>query len=114
MKMQQAPEKRRYRRTHSDMRIRFTVLGHGEGTPELRSEVTGTIVDVTEGGVGLLTAFPVECGQILKFRSIVPEHGMVMWTSRIAGHSKAGLAFLHPAAVAEMVGDLPRPALLAL
>jgi hypothetical protein len=95
------------------MQVRFTVLPRSGDASVLRAEVTGSLVDVTEGGVGLLTTFPVERDQIVRFDSIAPEHGKVVWTTRIAGRSRAGIAFLHPAAVAELIGEVSRPALVA-
>ncbi len=103
------PRERRYcTRSESNIRVSLSFMGTVEESMSRRQDLTGSIVDVNEGGVGLLTGFPVERGEILRFKVVRPAHGMVVWSSKIRGRYRSGVKFIRPADIpAPRAGSLP-------
>ncbi|MGE5238775.1 MAG: PilZ domain-containing protein [Chloroflexota bacterium] len=101
--MSPVPRERRYcARSESNIRVSLSFMGTVEESMSRRQDLAGSIVDVNEGGVGLLTGFPVEQGQILRFKVVRPAHGMVVWSSKVPGRCRSGVKFIRPA-------DIPAP-----
>ena len=73
--------------------VEYTVtLKEQNGVKNL--QLTGTVIDVCAGGVGLLTEFPLVQGNLLQLRSSVPEiprYGVVRWVNREGDSYRAGL-----------------------
>ena len=75
----------------------FTVLSM-KGSEFQRIYSTGTIVDVSETGVEVITEFPLRPGQVLQWddrhRQSRLHMALVKWSLQQSGHHRAGLKFI--------------------
>lgn len=95
--MQECGEKRKYKRELYGDRIEFIVLFSHEAEL-IRADSNGTIVDISEGGIGLTTAFPLEAGHVVEWDD---KHqpgklhiALVKWSQRLENFYRAGLMFI--------------------
>lgn len=52
------------------------------------------IIDISEGGVGIETEYPLEAGHAVHFNGDIGEIGAVRWSERRGSCYRAGIAFL--------------------
>lgn len=91
------PEKRKYNREQCSKPVEFS-LNTIEYHQLKNIKTNGTIVDISEEGIGITTNYPLEAGHVLIFKNgnnpIPPSVGTVKWTT-IEGHlTKAGVHFI--------------------
>lgn len=95
--MEQYREKRRFKRIPCDEPVDFTVL-HMEVSEFKRVRSEGKVVDTSEGGIGVVTAFPLQPGHVLewydKHQQGYLHIGLVKWTSEQDSQFRAGLAII--------------------
>ncbi len=85
--------KRRHKRRPVRLPIRYSLTVKEEGGVR-NLQLTGTVIDLSREGFGLLTDYPLVQGSVLKIRSReseVPRHGVVRWVNREGGLYRAGL-----------------------
>jgi hypothetical protein len=69
------------------------------GAPKSLS-LSGDVVDISSGGIGLMTDYPLEPGHLISFDSqldeVVHKTGIVKWTTATAGNylHRAGVEFV--------------------
>lgn len=85
-------DKRRSERVPVTQDVSFSVAGFvGRGrffTPEMR----GTVVDVSKGGMGMLTETPLRTGNLLRFDHIEAPHlGIVIWSWPAGTYFRVGV-----------------------
>lgn len=62
---------------------------------ELRSDLIANILDMSDGGVGITTGFPVVMGNVLRFdKNFHEKRGIVKWWSADPPKYRAGVKFL--------------------
>ena len=90
---------REYTRNYFVKQIRFFVNSHGKGDDNLNNE-TAVSVDISKGGIGIFTTYPLKEGQILTFedeirnRRIKGKSAVVRWSSQVNDNRyRAGLQF---------------------
>ncbi len=95
--MEMYAEKRRAKRIPCDIPFRFTVLS-AEKFHFQKSETAGKIIDSSDFGIGLMTAFPLQPGHVLQWND---EHkpgdlnmALVKWTQKEVSSYRAGLMFI--------------------
>ncbi len=97
-KMTRSREDRQHRRTCERAEVTFKILGRVESCREVLHEIktTGSIVDVSDEGIGLLTDHALEPGCLVKFNDLdVPNVGIIMWSLRKEGRYRVGVKLLH-------------------
>lgn len=79
--------------------IRFFVNSHGKGEDNLSNE-TAVSVDISNGGIGIFTTYPLKEGQFLTFEEAIRNQktrvksAVVRWSNKINGNRyRAGLQF---------------------
>jgi hypothetical protein len=61
---------------------------------QLRSNLTAEIINMSEGGVGFVTSYPVTIGNVIKFTEGFPhKKGSVKWSTE-APRYRAGIKFI--------------------
>jgi DNA-binding response OmpR family regulator len=70
------------RRSHvQKLNIAMTVLDEGEGETQ-RCHTSARSVDISPGGIGLVTSYSLRTGQVLSFRANMDDKtGIVVWSS---------------------------------
>lgn len=95
--MERYPEKRRFKRTSCDDPLDFTVL-HMEISEFKRIRSKGKMIDASEGGIGLVTAFPLQPGHVLEWHDKHDKGrlhiGLVKWSLEQNSQFRAGLAII--------------------
>jgi len=95
--MGQYPVQRMFERIRCDDPLEFTVL-HMEISDLKRVRSNGRMIDSSEGGVGLVTEFPLQSGHVLEWHD--KHHkghlhiGLVKWSLKQNDHYRAGLALI--------------------
>jgi hypothetical protein len=88
--------KRHNARRHGPAAIDFSIIGYinqNDFIPE--AGIEGKITDISETGLGLLTDFPLEAGNLLMFNfKNLTKTGVVMWSMKLNGSFKAGIKFV--------------------
>ncbi|MFO0753442.1 MAG: PilZ domain-containing protein [Thermodesulfovibrionales bacterium] len=77
--------------------ISFAVVGSFDGHKEFlpESDIKGSIIDMSENGVGILTDTLLEPGMLLKFKNFKESSmGVVMWTLNSGSRYRIGLKFV--------------------
>lgn len=92
-------ERRRYKREPCNMPLEFSLSVLD--VYEVKKVVAkGVAIDISEGGVGLITEFPLEPGHVLRFAQAedprIHPAGIVKWTASQGQNTstKAGVQFL--------------------
>ena len=90
---------REYTRTYFVKQIRFFVNSHGKSDDNLDNEAAIS-VDISNGGIGIFTTYPLKEGQLLTFESEIRNHktkvksAVVRWSNKINGNRyRVGLQF---------------------
>lgn len=90
---------REYTRNYYVKQIRFSVNSHGKGEDNLDNE-TAVSVDISKGGIGIFTTYPLKEGQLLTFEDeirnqrIKAKSAIVRWSGKINGNRyRVGLQF---------------------
>ncbi len=95
--MGQCPLQRRFERTTCDDLLDFTVLPM-EISDLKRIRSSGRMIDASEGGIGLITEFPLQSGHVLEWNDKhLKGHlhiGLVKWSQKQNNHYRAGLALI--------------------
>ena len=95
--MEQYLEKRRFTRISCDDPLDFTVL-HMEISEFKRIRSKGKMIDVSEGGIGVVTAFPLQPGHVLEWQDKHDKGhlhiGLVKWSVEQNSQFRAGLAII--------------------
>lgn len=95
--MQEYGEKRKHKREPYSDSIEFIVLSSHEAEL-IRADSSGTIVDISEGGIGLTTSFPLEVGHVVewddKHQTGKLHIALVKWSQRLDNKYRAGLMFV--------------------
>ena len=95
--MGQYAVQRRYERKPCDDPLEFTVL-HMDVSDLKRIRSMGKMIDSSEGGIGLMTEFPLQSGHVLEWHD--KHHkghlhiGLVKWSRKQNEHYRAGLALI--------------------
>jgi len=88
---------RRFERIPCDDPLEFTVL-HTDISDLKRVRSGGNMIDSSEGGVGLVTEFPLQSGHVLEWhdkrRKGHLHIGLVKWSFKQNNHYRAGLALI--------------------
>jgi len=87
-------ERRRFWRRPAGFEVEYMVTevtcGHASAL-----ESKGMITDISDGGFGLETGYPLREGHIIAIRrgngESIPSHGLVLWSKRVNGKFRAGL-----------------------
>ncbi|MCC6345865.1 MAG: PilZ domain-containing protein [Nitrospirales bacterium] len=90
-------DKRGHRREPQQETIAFAVVGSFDGRKEFlpESDIKGSIIDMSENGVGILTDTLLEPGMLLKFKNFKESGmGVVMWTLNSGSRYRVGLKFV--------------------
>jgi hypothetical protein len=98
--METQTEKRQRRRESIDRSITYEMSDCSTGRFEnLRKEGFG--VDISNGGIGLITDQPLKKGNVLKLlypltvaSASIPIYSEVMWSNPVEGGFRVGLRFL--------------------
>lgn len=62
---------------------------------ELRSGLVADIIDISEGGIGIRTSFPVSVGNVLRFEEDFQKRkGIVTWAEKNAYKYRSGVKYL--------------------
>ena len=62
---------------------------------QFRSDNTAEIINISHGGVGLITSFPVTTGNVITFTEGFPEKkGIVRWSTKNTPKYRAGIKFI--------------------
>lgn len=91
-------EKRRYERNPFVQKIKYFLPAFHRDKDRIYSY--GDSVDISEGGLGMLTRFPLKRGDILffdpeiKVYDIVAKSSVVRWTKEIDSKYRVGLEFV--------------------
>jgi hypothetical protein len=92
-----AAEKRIHKRVPYSDSMNFTVLS-AQTANFSRIDSEGKIVDASQGGIGILTDFPLEPGHILEWRDRHQRGklhiAIVKWTRPLDNFFRAGLMFI--------------------
>jgi len=90
---------REYTRNYFVKQMRFFVNSHGKGEDNFDNE-TAVSVDISKGGIGIFTTYPLKEGQLLTFEDEIRDHriraksAVVRWSSKINGNRyRVGLQF---------------------
>lgn len=81
------------RKNHAqELRLAMTILGKGK---TLRWHTGARAVDISDGGIGLVTRYPLRVSQILRFRAEMAEKtGIVVWSTMQEDNTcRAGVRF---------------------
>jgi hypothetical protein len=87
-------ERRSFLRRPAGYEVEYTVTevtgGHASAF-----EAKGMIIDLSDGGFGLETGYPLHKGHVITIRrgegDNIPSHGLVLWSKRVNGKFRAGL-----------------------
>ena len=95
--MEHRKEKRRHQRVPYKFPFNFTVLSmHGSEFERIQS--SGTVMDVSKDGMGIMSEFPVQPGQVLQWDDRHKHNrlhmGIVKWSQKQGDLYGAGLMFL--------------------
>ena len=90
---------REYTRTYFVKQIRFFVNSSEKGDDNFDNE-SAISVDISKGGIGIFTNYPLKEGQLLTFENEIQNHktkiksAVVRWSNKINGHRyRVGLQF---------------------
>ncbi len=90
-------EKRRHQRVPYQSLINFTVLSMHESEFR-RIQFDGTIMDVSEDGIGIVTDFSLQPGQVVQWDDRHKRNrlhiGIVKWSQKQGDLYRAGVMFL--------------------
>lgn len=90
-------EKRSDARAPFNLPLQFTVLSV-ETSEFQRIKSSGEIIDYSKSGVGIITSFPLQPGQVLEWDDIHQKGklhiAMVKWSTVQGTHYRAGLIFI--------------------
>lgn len=88
-------DKRQFKRKPFSKTIDYTVsvLNWKKLT---RLSLKADVVDISDGGIGIRTGYPIEPGHVLRFYNGLPHNiGIVRWTIKHDGNSyRAGIMFV--------------------
>jgi c-di-GMP-binding flagellar brake protein YcgR len=91
---------REYTRTYFVKQIRFFVNSHDKSEDDFDQE-TAVSVDISKGGLGIFTTYPLKEGQLLTFqdeihvRKVQAKSAVVRWSGKINGSRyRVGLKFV--------------------
>lgn len=73
--------------------VNYIVIGLEEVSWRMMN-LTADIVDISEGGIGIETDYPLEMGHAVHFTNGISEIGVVRWSVRREAGYRAGIAFL--------------------
>jgi len=89
-------DRRRFKRNAVRVEIRYTVTDL-QNTYASVVEASGTIVDISSNGFGMLTSYPLRKGHVITIRDGkregLPDYGMVRWSDVEDNQIRAGLSF---------------------
>jgi c-di-GMP-binding flagellar brake protein YcgR len=91
-------EKRRYERKPFVQRVKYYLPAFHREKDRIYSY--GDTIDISEGGIGMITHFPLKRGDILFFEpeltvnSIVAKSSVVRWTKESDSKYRVGLEFV--------------------
>jgi hypothetical protein len=96
MSLDNKDNKRHNARKHGPEAIDFSIIGYTNQKDFIPTEgIEGKITDISETGLGLLTDFPLEAGNLLRFNfKSLTKTGVVMWSMKLNGSFKAGIKFV--------------------
>jgi c-di-GMP-binding flagellar brake protein YcgR len=90
---------REHNRTYFVKQIRYFVNSHGKNE-DIFDQETAVSVDISKGGLGIFTTYPLKEGQLLTFeeevrtRKVRAKSAVVCWASKIDGKRyRVGLQF---------------------
>lgn len=88
--------KRHSDRIHDPVTIDFSIIGYINQKDFVpATDIKGQITDISEAGIGLLTNFPLESGNLIRFNfKNLTKTGVVMWSLKTDGSFKAGIKFI--------------------
>ena len=94
-------ERRKYERKPFDKPVRFYLLtSHPDKLKLIRIDCRGVSVDVSEGGLGIITDYPMTTGDTLTFKEdlmidkIAVRSAVVRWAEEVENNRyRAGLQF---------------------
>jgi hypothetical protein len=90
-------EKRKHIRKSLNSRIDFIILSYNSSELN-RIKSFGTIVDISEGGIGLFTRYPLEPGHVIEWDDETEKGNLhialVKWSQNTEGDIRVGLAFI--------------------
>jgi hypothetical protein len=91
---------REYTRTYFVKQIRFSLDSSERSKKKLINE-TAISVDISKGGIGIFTTYPLKEGQLLNFEDEIHTHSVqvasavVRWAGKINGNRyRVGLQFI--------------------
>jgi hypothetical protein len=86
-------EKRKHQRMPCSKVVHYSVSIFYDW--ELRSGLVADIVDISEGGIGIRTSFPVSVGNVLRFEEdFQKKKGIVKWAEKDAYKYRSGVKYL--------------------
>jgi len=92
---------REYTRTYFVKQIRFFVDSHEKSVDDFYNQETAVSVDISKGGIGIFTTYPLKEGQFLTFedeihtRKVKAKSAVVRWAGKINGSRyRVGLQFI--------------------
>ncbi len=95
--MGQYPMQRRFERKPCDDSLEFTVL-HMDISDLKRVRSNGKMIDSSEGGICLVTEFPLQSGHVLEWHDKHDKGhlhiGLVKWSLKQNSNYRAGLALI--------------------
>ncbi|MEW6109873.1 MAG: PilZ domain-containing protein [Nitrospirota bacterium] len=95
--MKNYKEKRRFKRFPYQAPLDFTVLSAPESDSR-RIQSAGSIIDVSEAGIGIMTEFPLEPGHVLQWKDKLRKGNLhialVKWSRKQDDLYRAGLFFI--------------------
>lgn len=91
------PEKRRFERVPYQTPLFFTILLTHDSQLQ-KIQASGTIIDATDAGIGLMTAYPLQPGHVLEWddahRKGNLHIALVKWSQQQDDLYRAGLLFI--------------------
>ncbi len=88
--------KRHNERIPDPSAIDFSIIGYLNQKDFVpTSNIKGHITDISEAGIGIITDFPLESGNLLRFNfKHLTKIGVVMWSLKTDGSFKVGIKFI--------------------
>lgn len=87
-------EKRQFERISMNRNIRYSVTVI-DFRDLKKLTLSGDIIDISDGGLGIRTDYPLESGHVLAFhKEIARETGVVQWRARIDESFRVGIRFV--------------------
>src|SRR5208283_831141 len=95
MEKKERDKRRQSRETHLET-LTFTIMGSFSGKKEFlpSAVLKGTIIDISETGLGIFTEARLEPGMVVKFSEIKgTDVAVVMWTIDLGNLNRIGFKF---------------------